>query len=188
MASLLVAALVLATPASAVAEETANTNQSATTVAAEQPLPWAKWSVGLKLGGMLAFPDGKATPKPMGVGFGLNMANPIGEKWGWSTEIGASSPMIVFNPAPYIFTGPAFTIVPKKFGLMPWALYQLNPSTYAAAKGRTTHYLGGGITPSVPIGDTLAMALPIGFGETVGGPKGIWQWNIGPKLIFRLPY
>ena len=173
-------ATLFATTAAA-AEETASKPE--TTVAQ----PWAKWSIGLKLGGTLAFPDGKVMPKPMSISLGLNMTNPIDENWGWSTEIGAGSPTTIFNPCPYVFTGPVFTVVAGKFNLMPWILYQFNPP-YDAGGGKITNYIGLGITPSIPIGDTLVVALPIGGGFTEGGPKIVWQWNIGPKLIFKLPY
>lgn len=155
------------------------------------PQPTAKWAtfrLGVRLAGTVAFVDGEATPKPMGTAMGFNMTNPTNLPWlVWTSEVGAGSPTTVFNPAPYAFTGPVFIAVPGKFMVSPWVMYQLNPP-YAAGGDKITHYLGGGLTPGFPITKEITLALPVGAGVTVGGPKNVPSINFGPKLVFLLPF
>lgn len=187
MKNLLLALLIataLFTTTVADAEEAAKQTSDQTTP------KWAAFRIGVRFVGTIAFPPGeKATPKPMGTAMGVNMANPTPVPWIiWSSEVGAGSPNIVFNPAPYVFTGPLFIVLPGKLTLNPTIMYQWNPAVYKAAKNTTTHYLGAGLAPGIPITKEITFALPVGAGVTVGGPKNISNFNIGPKFVFLLPF
>jgi len=167
------------------AQETASKPETITQPTAK----WATFRLGVRIAGTVAFPDGETTPKPIGTALGFNMTNPTGLPWlVWTSEVGAGSPMIVFNPSPYAFTGPVFIVLPGQLTINPWVTYQWNPGGYSAAKGVDTHYMGGGITPGFPITKEITFALPVGAGVTLGGPKKIASFNIGPKLVFLLPF
>jgi len=175
---ILFAAMLFATSA-AVAEEAANQQPTERSYA---------FRVGFKIGGVIAFPDGEATPRSMNVALGFSITNLTDLEWlVWTTEVGAVSIINVFNPAPYIFSGPVFIVVPKKFTLQLWGIYQLNPP-YAANGGEVTNYVGGGATPAFIITKEITAAFPLGVGDTVDGPKQVPSASINFKLTFPLPF
>ena len=89
---------------------------------------------------------------------GVNMYNPIGDFWGWSTEIGLGTPNDSSAPAPYIFSGP-LVFLHQKFAVLPYFYYQLNPA-YISNGDDMTHLLGGGVALRLSITEKIAFLLP----------------------------
>lgn len=155
--------------------------------AGEQPVEWGSTYLNVYETGTLVFPhdSGDVIPLSTTTMLEINPVFTINENLMWSLALGVGTPNTVFNPMPYLTTGPFF-LLNDKIGLSPFLLYQWNPA-YSYNGGVNSHLLGLGALLAVAINEYLSFLLPVSTTVSLGGGMtGDLSFTIGPGIGLAL--
>lgn len=133
-------------------------------------------------GWAVALPDGDPTPLPPVSILATTMNVPLGDTWGWTTDVGIATPNGIFHPNPRAMTGAYWKW--ESFSLVAGGAYQRNIA-YEGTKSANVAWLT--VAPGFAITKEVAFIFPLGVGKTFGAGNP-WFVNGGPRLSFLLPF